>query len=201
MPKRLRSDTGDFNAEQARENIETYARKIDLTNTKLHLFSKATGKPKIAAISRALGFDGAEVQTIRKFFSDEPQVFNDDTFEAIAKNTGIHKDYWLGLTTETDQSAYEERLEAEKKFDELERIQRKNREKEIEQYKQFFGMLGYQYEGAGIEEEYTKPTHGIAESSTPEPMQGLSDADMSSLINELSDALGYWLYKRKRETH
>ena len=188
-------------ARQALENIKNYAAQKHATNPGLKLLHK-NGKPNIEAIARHFGFDyPGGVRTIRKFFNDESPQFKASTFEEIAKHTGIHEAYWRGLTAEADRNAYKDRLTIEKKFDELERIQRKNREKEIEQYKQFFGMLGYQYEGAGIEEEYTKPTHGIAESSTPEPMQGLSDADMSSLINELSDALGYWLYKRKRETH
>ena len=203
MSRRLRSNTTDFNAKQARENIETYARKIDSANPKLHLFSKATGELKIAAISKELGFYGASVQTIRKFFSDEPQVFNADTFEEIAKHTGIHEAYWRGQTTETNKEIYEkqriDRLDAEEKAAELERIQKEKHREEVARYKMFFGMLGYRYEGADID-DYAKPSHTVSKCDAPETMQGLSVGEMSSLMNELSDALGYWLYKKSRES-
>lgn len=194
MSKRISPDEIKFKPKYAAEHLKLYADENFLT------FDKS-GKPNATQIAKVLGLNR---HTITKLLNGElPKNYSEDTFCRLAKNTGIIKEYWMGITEQKTEVDYREEVFKEARLNsqikQLELSQETQYSDEIAMYTSLFKSLGYTYECPDCC-RYESFPHILTNETTGEKTELTTD-EIHQLLQTLKDTVAFACFKKERATH
>lgn len=192
MSKRISTEKDEFNPERIAEHLKQYADENFLTFD--------DGKPNATKIGKALGFHR---HTITKLLNGETQEnYSEETFHRMAKNTGIIKEYWMGITEQKTEVDYREEkfkeAQLKSKINQLELRQDSQYSDEIDRYTNLFKSLGYTYE-CPDSCRYQGFPHILTNNTTNEKTEFTTD-EINQLLQELKNTVAFVCFKKDRAT-
>ena len=192
MGKRISTKEGEFNPERAAAHLKLYADEKFLTFD--------DGKPNATKIAEDLGFSRHTITDLLK--ADAQKIYSEDTFCRMAKNTGIIKEYWMGITEQKNEADYREEKYKEfnlnKRMKELELRQDSQYRDEIDRYTNLFKSLGYTYE-CPDSCRYQGFPHILTNNTTNEKTEFTTD-EINQLLQDLKNAVAFACFKKERAT-
>lgn len=193
MSKRISTEKGEFNPERAAAHLKLYADEKFLTFD--------DGKPNATKIAKDLGFSR---HTITKLLNGETQEnYSEETFHRIVKNTGIIKEYWMGITEQKTEVDYREEkfkeAQLKSKINQLELRQDSQYSDEIDKYTNLFKALGYAYE-CPDSCRYQGFPHILTNETTGEKTELTTD-EIHQLLQALKDTVAFACFRKEQATH
>ena len=192
MGKRISTKEGEFNPERAAAHLKLYADEKFLTFD--------DGKPNATKIAEDLGFSRHTITDLLK--ADAQKIYSEDTFCRMAKNTGIIKEYWMGITEQKNEADYREEKYKEfnlnKRVKELELRQDSQYSDEIDRYTNLFRYLGYTYK-CPDSCRYQGFPHILTNNTTNEKTEFTTD-EINQLLQDLKNTVAFACFKKDRAT-
>lgn len=192
MSKIISTEKGQFYPIRTAEHLKLYASENCLTFD--------NGKPNATKIAEALNFSR---HTISDLLSGNPkEKYKEETFCRIAKQTGIIKEYWMGITEQKNRVDYQKELFKNARVDALflafETKHETQYKAEIDRRTSLFASLGYNYKCPDCC-RYEGFPHILTNSETSETTE-LDDIELDQLLQNLKDTIAFACFKKERAT-
>ena len=192
MSKIISTKKDEFRPKCMAEHLKLYANENCLTFD--------NGKINATKIAKALHFSR---HTITDLLKGDPQKnYSEETFCRIAKQTGIIKEYWMGITEQQTEVGYREELFKEAqlnaKIKQLEFQQDAQYNAVIDMHTQLFKFLGYTYECPDCCKYEDFPC--ILTNDTTNEKTELTTAEVEQLLQNLKDTIAFACFKKEQAT-